>query len=360
MKRAMSVFSICILLSSVGGTNLVYANGAKQKEVSDKLELNREEQENLSTQILELDSQIEEMTVRIADTESKIEELLKEITATEYKIDVLKVEIKTNEDALGKRLKAINGKYSMGYLKVVLSSSSISEFLTNLNIVKEVVSQDKQMLKDLDDAKEKVEKEMANLKSKKQEQEALKVSLDNDNTLLNESKKELEDLKKVLEEEEDALESELEKLIIENSLKYNFDLSGVVLSTGDWPIPNHTRISSPYGYRIHPILKVRKMHTGIDIPAPTGTPIVSVDNGVVIFAGVKGGYGNTLMIKHDDGKISLYAHCNELVAYEGQRVSKGEVVAKVGSTGRSTGPHLHFEIRIGNKHVDPMLFVSNN
>lgn len=356
MKKAISVLSVCALLNGVGVSN-VYANGVEQKEVADKLENNREEQENLSTQILELDAQIEEISTRIADTEVKIEELSKEILLTEYEIDNLKVSIKTNEDALGKRLKAINGKYSMGYLKVVFSSNSISEFLTNLNIVKEVVGQDKQILKNLDEAKAKVESEMSKLKSKKQEQEDLKIALDNDNAVLNESKLTLEELKKELEEEEDALEEELARLITESSLKYNFDLSGIVISEGAWVVPNYSRISSPYGYRIHPILKTRKMHTGIDIPAPLGTPIVSMEDGVVIYAGVKGGYGNTIMVQHDDGKVTLYAHCSELVGVVGQRVSQGEVIALMGSTGLSTGSHLHFEVRINGQHVDPMPFI---
>ena len=99
------------------------------------------------------------------------------------------------------------------------------------------------------------------------------------------------------------------------------------------------------------------MHTGIDIAAPTGTPAVAIDNGKVIFAGNQSGYGKTLMIQHDDGKVTLYAHNSQLLASVGDRVQKGQVVTKIGSTGRSTGPHLHFEVRINGKHTNPMPYI---
>ena len=99
------------------------------------------------------------------------------------------------------------------------------------------------------------------------------------------------------------------------------------------------------------------MHTGIDIPAPTGSPVVSVDNGTVISSGVQGGYGNTVMIRHDNGLVSLYAHNSQLVVSAGQRVEKGQVIAKIGSSGRSTGPHLHFEIRVNGTAQNPINYL---
>ena len=159
--------------------------------------------------------------------------------------------------------------------------------------------------------------------------------------------------KSELEKEENELESEIEKIAAQSVVNGE----GQVISSGSWPVPGHSRISSPYGYRIHPIFNTKKMHTGIDIPAPTGTPTVSIDSGKVIFAGTKGGYGKTVMIQHDDGKVTLYAHNSALTVSVGQRVKKGQVVAKIGSTGNSTGPHLHFEVRINGKHVNPVPYI---
>jgi murein DD-endopeptidase MepM/ murein hydrolase activator NlpD len=124
----------------------------------------------------------------------------------------------------------------------------------------------------------------------------------------------------------------------------------------DWPIPTHSRISSPFGMRMHPILRQNRMHTGIDVGAPTGTRLIAAADGYVRFAGWSGGFGNTVIIDHGDGYSTLYAHNSRNRVVSGQVVTRGQHIADVGSTGMSTGPHLHFEIRINNRAVDPLLY----
>jgi murein DD-endopeptidase MepM/ murein hydrolase activator NlpD len=131
------------------------------------------------------------------------------------------------------------------------------------------------------------------------------------------------------------------------------------LGTGKyiWPTVPAYKITSGFGSRLHPILKKYRYHSGVDIAAPKGTPIVAADNGVVIFSGVKGGYGRTVMIDHGLGYSSVYGHTSVLLVSKGQKVKQGQRIALVGSTGLSTGPHLHFEIRKSGVPQNPKKYL---
>ncbi|AFZ01535.1 M23 family metallopeptidase [Calothrix sp. PCC 6303] len=120
-----------------------------------------------------------------------------------------------------------------------------------------------------------------------------------------------------------------------------------------FPTVKNAPVTSGFGWRIHPITGERRFHTGIDFGADLGTPIYAVDAGSVKLAGEKGGYGNTVIINHSAGKSTLYGHASKLYVREGQQVVRGQMVAAVGSTGMSTAPHLHFEVRVNGKPVNP-------
>ena len=124
-----------------------------------------------------------------------------------------------------------------------------------------------------------------------------------------------------------------------------------------WPVPGRSYISSGYGYRNRPIGSGREFHTGYDIPAPTGSNIVAAADGTVITAGYVNGFGYTVMINHGGGLVTLYGHNSKLNVSVGQQVTKGQVVAKCGSTGNSTGPHCHFEVRKNGKHTSPAPYL---
>ncbi len=126
---------------------------------------------------------------------------------------------------------------------------------------------------------------------------------------------------------------------------------GTSASGFQWPI--NARVTSEFGWRVHPIFGTKRLHSGIDLGAGSGTPIAAAAGGTVIFAGVKGGYGNTVVISHGNGVSTLYAHQSKIGVSNGQQVGRGEIVGYVGSTGNSTGPHLHLEVRVNGAAVNP-------
>jgi murein DD-endopeptidase MepM/ murein hydrolase activator NlpD len=155
------------------------------------------------------------------------------------------------------------------------------------------------------------------------------------------------------EEHKDGLEADARAL--EEEIARRQDPGGERPGLLAWPI--NGRVVSPFGYRVHPILGIRRLHTGIDIDASTGDPIRAAETGRVILAQTYGGYGRAVVIDHGGGMATLYAHQSSLAVSEGDQVERGEVIGYVGCTGLCTGPHLHFEVRINGAFVDPMGYL---
>ena len=361
MKKIISTALICSMLFSASST--IYTNA---ESTESKLKANQEQQDELDKKITDLNDKTKKVEEKIDKANERIEKINSESEKIKKEIKQLQEDITSNEESLGQRLKVINNNYTMGYLKVILSSNSISDFLNNVYIVQEVIEQDKQMLEQLEADKKEIEEKKETLDKNIEEEKVIKDELVKDKESLEEDKAELKKLKEELVKEEENLEKKLQEIAAENakissesnsSNSSNSVNSSAVISNGSWPVPGYSRVSSPFGYRIHPVLGVKSMHTGIDIPAPTGTPAVAVDSGTVISAGYQGSYGNTVMIRHDNGLVSLYAHNSALVVSVGDRVEKGQVVSKIGSTGRSTGPHLHFEIRVNGTAQNPLNYL---
>ena len=149
------------------------------------------------------------------------------------------------------------------------------------------------------------------------------------------------------------IEEEIKKLAVTAS--FGEDYRG---GTMQWPIYGHYTITSNYGMRTHPITGVYKLHTGVDISATIGSDFTAIADGIVVKAEYNGAYGNMVIIDHGGGVQTLYAHGSQIIAQVGQEVKAGDIVLKVGSTGYSTGPHAHFEVRINGSPVNPLDYVS--
>ena len=125
-----------------------------------------------------------------------------------------------------------------------------------------------------------------------------------------------------------------------------------------WPAPDSHQINSPFGWRIHPITGTSKFHSGVDINASYGSSVLAADSGTVILAGWNGGYGNCIVISHGNGITTLYGHLSSIIVSSGQSVSQGQTIGYVGSTGNSTGPHLHWEVAVNGTQVNPLDYAT--
>lgn len=264
----------------------------------------------------------------------------------------------------GKRLVAVYEQGSVGDIEFLVNSQNFGDLIERMQLANYLRDQDQQLLEDLKGHKETLAQRQRLVKSKTQEVAVWRnqVSVLNKRTEA-EHYVVTKNLSKVREERE-LMEAEYAALMRESAnitamirrmqqtpagrKRYQRVYAGAVGG-----LPTNGRITSTFGYRVHPISHVRRMHTGVDIAAPIGSRVTASGGGEVIYAGWRGGYGNTVMIDHGHGKTTLYGHMSAILVHSGQVVSRGQQVGRVGSTGYSTGPHLHYEVRINGSPVSP-------
>lgn len=340
-----------------------------QSSISKKMEQLdniKNQKQDITKEIETLDRQIDSARSSIEDLQKQISNLNSDISEKEKEIEKAEEKMKELHGLLQARIVALYKNGESTYLELLLDANSVSDFFSRYQVVESILEYDKQLLDSTAKNKELIEKTKLRLESQKIERERIK-------TVKSETKKQLDTYRgnrnvylRNLNSKERNLEAAVDQLLresdqLEERIKRIQQANKKTYTGGKftWPVKGSTRISSPYGYRIHPILKKKKMHTGIDISASSGTSIVAAANGTVIFADWYGGYGKAVIIDHGGGKSTLYAHCSKILVSENQEVKAGEKIAEVGSTGLSTGPHLHFEVRENGKHVDPLNYVSN-
>jgi len=208
----------------------------------------------------------------------------------------------------------------------------------------------------LQQAKAEVEKEEAGLETlisqKEQQITAFQGDISNKEAALKEYEADIAAQNSTIAALEAAAAAERKQLEELNKPKVTYDGGMFQL-----PLTSYKRISDEYGYRMHPTLGVQKFHNGVDFAAPSGTPILAAYGGTVVGAAYNSSMGNYVMINHGDGLYTIYMHASALYVSQGQTVSKGEQIAAVGSTGRSTGPHLHFSVRVNGEYVNPWNYL---
>lgn len=347
----------------------------------------REEQANLQSQLEASNAQVEIIQSDISKLAADIAELNEDITSQEIEVELLKrqrielqetiekteVELEKVTEEYSQQKKSLEKKlvasYKAGetrYLDMLLQSSSLSEFLSNYYMVERIVSLDNELLVRTSDQKESLELAKIELKKQKkqlnettEESRNKSTSLENMKTMKNMYINQLSEEEQKYTTDIINMQTEIKKVEAEileaASLNVGFDYVGGEMA---WPVPGYTRITSKFGMRTHPITGVYKLHTGTDISAPLGASFIAANDGVVVKSEMNGAYGNMIMINHGGGVSTLYAHGSERLVEVGQEVKRGDEVLKVGSTGYSTGPHAHFEVRINGQYVDPIPYIT--
>ena len=370
MRKVISYTLVFVLVMSFGSLGLTYAAKSSTQQQLDSVnnQLSDVQQQLNEGKKLEnsLNKEIQNLQSKINATQAEINELNGDIEATQAQInkalaelDQLEKDMEVQNKNLNDRLRTMYKNGSAGFIDVLLGSTGIADLMTNMDRVQCIYDSDKQVMEDLQKQHEVIEAQRKQLLDLQKQLEVSKAAQAEKKAALNADKSVVADKKAEVAKDNAALaEMEAAFLAEANRLKAEIlasQSSGTSYSGGSmaWPAPGVTRITSPFGYRIHPILKVKKLHTGIDIGAPSGTSIVAANSGKVIKAGWNNSYGYMVMIDHGGGIVTLYAHNSKLLVKNGDVVARGQKVAISGSTGQSTGPHLHFEVRVNGEYKDP-------
>lgn len=317
-----------------------------------------DEQNEVYRQELELIEEQVSLYTRLVD--EKAAELEKATADEAEQLAIYKQHVRAMEE---------NGEYT--YLSIIFGSKSLSQLMSNLDMIGEIMDADKRIYdqytaarEDAEEIKAEYETTLSALADKQAEYEAEKADLEAKIAEANDMIAQLEeeinsnyDLYLEVLAQEEALESDIQNMIAEMERQ---EAANSITSTGKyiWPLPGYSP-GSAYGWRMHPIYHEMRFHAGEDIGAPSGTPILAADSGMAtVIADNGNGYGNYIMINHGGGRVTLYAHMSAFAISNGAAVSQGQVIGYVGSTGNSTGPHLHFEVRVNGATTDPKSYFN--
>lgn len=385
-----------VLLFPAGTAEAVTNDSIREKEA--EIATAKEEVANLKSNLTDVEAlkkeleqskndltaYVTQLDTQLSDIQSKIDEYNNLITIKESEIETTTEEL---NDAIAKQEEQyeamklrIQFMYEQGdtlYMEILFSSSSLADTINKADYIEALSAYDRSQLEEyvktremialckeeleaekevLDEAKLAVEAEEAAVSTLIAEKESQIVSVSSDISTKEAAIKEYEDMIAA----ENAEIAALEKAVAEEKARLAAENANARVYDGGmfaFPCPGYKRISDEYGYRIHPTLGVEQFHNGIDLAAPYGTAILAAYDGDVVAADYSSTMGNYIMINHGDGLYTIYMHASALYVSKGQSVYKGQSIAAVGSTGRSTGNHLHFSVRLNGSYVSPWNYL---
>lgn len=345
------------------------------KKLKNELESKKADLKNYVT---ELDGNLDDINEKISDLENLITEKEEDIRLTEAELETAIDKEENQYESMKSRIQFIYEEGNIYYIELLMGANSFGDILNRIDYIEQLSSYDKKMLdsyvlnrqlvevckqqletdkKLLDEAKATVTEEKNNLEElideKSKQINAYQSDINNKEKAIKEYEEDIKAQDELIEALESAVAEEKKKILEENGIVLNYDGGKF-----KFPLAKYTRISDDYGMRMHPILGIQKFHSGVDFAAPTGTAIYAAYDGIVVAAAYSRTMGNYVMIDHGDGLYTIYMHASKLHVNKDEIVIRGEKIAEVGSTGRSTGPHLHFGVRLNGSYVSPWNYLS--
>ncbi|MBR1660249.1 MAG: peptidoglycan DD-metalloendopeptidase family protein [Oscillospiraceae bacterium] len=361
---------------------------ARQSEVREQLDSLSTDRASLMERKAAMDEENELLRRDVALIEEQIEVYAALIEQKHEDADRAAAEEDAQFERYRRRVRAMEEQGDWGYLSFLLDARSLTDLLARLNDVSDILANDKNLRADYVAARERAEAVAAEYEAVQEQQkdkrdelvvqkEELETQIDATGRLIRQLEDDIdyyEEFYAQVEAEKEAIQKEIDEKAAALKKQQEEEAARQALWGGGggggstyvsngyytWPA-NTTWITSPFGYRVHPIYGTTRFHSGTDIGAQYGTPVTAAASGTVITAVVDygtTGYGTYVAIYHPNGTTTLYGHMSSLAVSQGQSVSQGQVIGYVGSTGAATGPHLHFEVRIDGACVDPMQYFS--
>lgn len=358
---------MCVTIGPALASDLI----EQQQQIQQQMQVQQEKSAEAKRKVNSVADQLHKVQVELDTAQGEYNAIQAKLTATEEMISVNTAVLAKAEKSLAERSQVLNKRVrdiyqngQLSYLDVLFGANDFSDFTTRMDLLKRIMNRDIELIMKVKAERELVLQKKAELESDKAAILQLEKAALEKKRIIESSKKEREAVLESAISERDTAEQSYQELLetsrqIEQMIRRNQNgKQGPSGSTGAmmWPT-DATEITSPYGWRTHPIFGTSRYHSGIDIGADYGDSVRAADGGVVIYSDWMGGYGKAVIIEHGNGISTLYGHNSELLVTEGQRVRKGEVISRVGSTGYSTGPHLHFEVRQDGSPIDPMGYL---
>ena len=312
----------------------------------------------------EVMAQLHQLQTEIAALEKKASNLQKDIDKNTAILNQKKKEMEARMKIYKARLRDIYEHGQINYLDVLLGAKDFGDFASRMYLLQKIIRSDLALVETVQREAAEIQSRQDILNKQMEEIKKDKAALDEKKAALDKVRAERAQLLYKAEEEKRSSESEYQRMLaVSENIKAMIQSMEAASSmpagggSGAFMWPCSGPITSYYGWRTHPIFRTKRYHSGMDVAVDTGTPIHAAASGTVIYSGWMGGYGYCVMISHGGGLVSLYGHNSSLAVGEGQRVSQGQVIAYAGSTGYSTGPHCHFEVRVHGEVTDPLNYL---